>query len=117
MLVLSFAQYEVLIAYPVTTRILDALRSANQQALGAVLPEVLPAATELANTRLSKVVMVRSEQHASLALSEFLVLFNEGWAFVVKCEIMARKMIVGLRGVMVSQVCQTKFFRHRRRES
>ena len=69
-----------------------------------MLPEVLPTATELANTRLSKVVMVRSEQHASLALSEFLVLFNEGWAFVVKCEIMARKMIVGLRGVMVSQV-------------
>jgi vacuolar protein sorting-associated protein 54 len=91
--------------YPVTPRILDALWTANQQALGAVLPEVLPAATELANTRLSKVVVVRSEQHASLALSEFLVLFNEGWAFVVKCEIMARKMIVGLRGVMVSQVC------------
>jgi vacuolar protein sorting-associated protein 54 len=97
-------QHKVIIG-PLVNRVPDALRAANQQALEGVLPEVLPAATELANARLSKVVMVRSEQHASLPLSEFLVLFNEGWAFVVKCEIMARKMIVGLRGVMVSQVC------------
>lgn len=48
--------------------------------------------------------MVRSDQHASLPLKEFLVVFNEGWSFIIKCEVMARKMIVGLRGVMMSQV-------------
>lgn len=85
-------------------RVPDAVRSANQQALAAVLPDVLPAAAELANTRLSKVVTVRADQHASLPLKDFLVIFNEGWSFIIKCEVMARKMIVGLRGVMVSQV-------------
>lgn len=80
------------------------MRDSNQQAIDKVFPDVLPAAAELANMRMSKVVTVRSEQHASLALLDFLVLFNEGWSFVVKCEVMARKMIVGLRGVMVSQV-------------
>lgn len=82
----------------------ETLRTANQNALDTIVPDVLPAAAELANSRLSKVVMVRSDQHASLSLREFLVVFNEGWSFIIKCEVMARKMIVGLRGVMMSQV-------------
>lgn len=82
----------------------EALRTANQNALDTIVPDVLPAAAELANSRLSKVVMVRSDQHASLPLKEFLIVFNEGWSFIIKCEVMARKMIVGLRGVMMSQV-------------
>lgn len=75
-----------------------------REALELLLSEVLPAATELANTRVSKIVLARAEQHALLDLPEFLELFNESWNFVVRCEVMARKMIVGLRGVMVSQV-------------
>lgn len=58
----------------------------------------------MANSRMAKVVMVRSDQHASLPLKDFLVVFNEGWSFIIRCEVMARKMIVGLRGVMMSQV-------------
>ncbi len=78
----------------------------NKEALDSGLIDVvMPAATELANIRVSKVVLIRSEQHAVLSMPEFLELFNENWRFVVKCEVMARKMIVGLRGVMVSQAC------------
>lgn len=78
----------------------------NKEALGPrLIDAVVPAATELANIRVSKVIVIRAEQHAILSMPEFLELFNENWRFVVKCEVMARKMIVGLRGVMVSQVC------------
>jgi len=82
----------------------EALRTANQHALDTMIPDVLPIAAELANSRISKIVMVRSDQHASLPLKEFLVVFNEGWSFIIRCEVMARKMIVGLRGVVMSQV-------------
>lgn len=83
----------------------EALRTSNQRAIASVQSEILPSVTEFANTRLSKVVMIRAEEHARLPLPDFLVLSNEGWAFVVKCEVLARKMIVPLRGVLASQVC------------
>ena len=50
-------------------------------------------------------ISLRADQHATLELADFLVFFNESWGFVVKCEIICRRMIVGLRGVVVSQVC------------
>ncbi|KAF8319383.1 Vps54-domain-containing protein [Clavulina sp. PMI_390] len=90
-------------ATPTEVKISDPIRASNQQALETILPDTLPAATELANTRLSKILAIRVEQHVSLSLPDFLVFFNEGWSFVVKCEVMARKMIVGLRGVIGSQ--------------
>jgi vacuolar protein sorting-associated protein 54 len=52
----------------------------------------------------AKVVGYRSEQHAALDLGNFLAFFNESWNFVVKCEVICRRMIVGLRGAVVSQV-------------
>lgn len=47
---------------------------------------------------------MRVEQHATLQLPEFVEFFNESWSFVVKGEVVCRRMIVGLRGVVVSQV-------------
>jgi hypothetical protein len=68
------------------------------------LSDVLASAAELSNTRAAKVVGYRSEQHATLDLGSFLSFFNESWSFVVKCEVICRRMIVGLRGAVVSQV-------------
>ena len=61
--------------------------------------------TELANVQASTAINARSEQHTSLPLPDFLDLFNCSWNFVLKCEVICRRMIVGLRGVIVSQVC------------
>lgn len=60
--------------------------------------------TELANVRASTAISVRLEEHTSLPLPDFLELFNHSWSFVLKCEVICRRMIVGLRGVIVSQV-------------
>ncbi|KAG9012078.1 hypothetical protein FRB94_011774 [Tulasnella sp. JGI-2019a] len=67
------------------------------------LSTLLSAATELANTRASKLVALRALPHASLPLESFLEVFQASWDFVVECEVIARRMIVGLRGVIVSQ--------------
>jgi vacuolar protein sorting-associated protein 54 len=71
------------------------------------LADVLSSMTELANVRASAAISARSEQHTSLSLPEFLDLFNHSWNFVLKCEVICRRMIIGLRGVVVSQVCRT----------
>lgn len=36
--------------------------------------------------------------------------FNESWRFVVGCEVICRRMIVGLRGAVVSQVRTSNTF-------
>jgi hypothetical protein len=79
-------------------------------ALQEDLSDVLASAAELSNTRAAKVVGYRSEQHASLDLGSFLVFFNESWRFVVGCEVICRRMIVGLRGAVVSQVRTSNTF-------
>ena len=66
--------------------------------------DTLSSAAESANMLTSKVISTRAEQHAKLVLREFLETFNECWNFVVRCEIICRRMIVGLRGAVVSQV-------------
>ena len=68
------------------------------------ISDVLSSACELANTRASKILAVRSEQHAALSLTEFVEIFKENWEFVVATETMAKRMIVSLRGVTASQV-------------
>ncbi|CAD6590324.1 MAG: hypothetical protein TREMPRED_005695 [Tremellales sp. Tagirdzhanova-0007] len=67
------------------------------------ISDVLSSACELANTRASKILAVRSEQHAALSLTEFVEIFKENWEFVVATETMAKRMIVSLRGVTASQ--------------
>lgn len=66
--------------------------------------DILSSASELANILSSKLLSARAEQHTKLELQEFVELFNESWAFVVRCEVICRRMIVGLRGVVVGQV-------------
>ncbi|KAG9041663.1 hypothetical protein FS837_011927 [Tulasnella sp. UAMH 9824] len=67
------------------------------------LGTLLSTATELANARASKVMSLRSAQHSQLPLQSFLEIFNMSWSFVVKCEVLTRRMVVGLRGILVGQ--------------
>ncbi|CAL1705267.1 unnamed protein product [Somion occarium] len=67
------------------------------------LSDILSSAGELANGRAGKVVNVRSEQHTNLDLPEFYTFFTVSWDFVVKSEVICKRMIVALRGVIVSQ--------------
>lgn len=68
------------------------------------LQDLVYASAELCNTRFSKALVARNDAHASnLSLPEFVVLFKESWAFVLSCEVMCKRMIVGLRGVLVGQ--------------
>lgn len=73
------------------------------------LADILSSAGELANVRASKVVNVRTEQHTALDLPAFWTLFNVSWEFVVKSEVICKRMIVALRGVVVSQVSVVDF--------
>ncbi|KAJ7775171.1 Vps54-like protein-domain-containing protein, partial [Mycena metata] len=75
----------------------------NIPALQDELADILSSAAELSNTQAAKLIIIRSEQHAVLSLSDFFTFFNDSWSFVVKCEVICRKMIVGLRGVVISQ--------------
>lgn len=77
----------------------------TRAALALDLGDTVHGAAELANLRFSKIVGVRSETHAALDLRDFAQLFHEAWAFVVQCEVACQRMIVGLRGVLVGQVC------------
>ncbi|KAJ7074201.1 retrograde transporter [Mycena amicta] len=75
----------------------------NTAALQEELSDILSSAAELSNTQAAKLIILRAEQHAILSLSEFFAFFNDSWSFVVKCEVICRQMIVGLRGVVISQ--------------
>lgn len=68
------------------------------------LSGILSSATELAHACASRVLALRAEQIASLDLQNFWMLFNESWSFVIKSETICRRMIVGLRGTIVTQV-------------
>ncbi|EJD44172.1 Vps54-domain-containing protein [Auricularia subglabra TFB-10046 SS5] len=74
-----------------------------EESLQASLQELLGVAAELANTRCGKIFGVRSEQHAALPLADFCAIYEAAWAFVLRSEVLNRKMIVGLRGVMLTQ--------------
>ncbi|KAI6005867.1 Vps54-like protein-domain-containing protein [Pisolithus albus] len=67
------------------------------------LSDIVSSAADLSNKLTAKIISYRSEQHAQLDLPSFLHLFNESWGFVVKCEIICRRVIIGLRGVILSQ--------------
>ena len=68
------------------------------------LSDVIASACELANNRASKILGVRSDQHAQLPLEEFVELFKANWDFVIATETLAKRMIVHLRGTTASQV-------------
>jgi vacuolar protein sorting-associated protein 54 len=81
-----------------------ALNEAWTTALQSELVDGVQAVAELINVRIARLVASRSEVHSHLTLEEFWVIFQETWQFVLDCEVVCRKMIVGLRGVIVSQV-------------
>jgi hypothetical protein len=68
------------------------------------LYNTLSSSVESVNVLISKVISARADQHVKLDFREFLETFNECWNFVVRCEVICRRMIVGLRGAVVSQV-------------
>lgn len=86
----------------------EAIKSHSQKSF--VIPsleedvaDIISSFAELSNTQAAKVITYRAEQHAALDLPDFLTFFNDSWAFVVKCEVICRRMIVGLRGTVVGQ--------------
>ncbi|KAI5832533.1 Vps54-domain-containing protein [Schizophyllum commune Tattone D] len=77
---------------------------ASQSDLQTELGDSLSTYTETANALAARVISCRSEQHVqNLSLDEFVDLFNETWNFLVKCEVVCGRMIVSLRGAIVSQ--------------
>lgn len=68
------------------------------------LSDILSSAADLSNKLVAKVISYRSEQLAQLDLPTFLVFFNQSWDFVIKCEVICRRMIMGLRGTILGQV-------------
>lgn len=77
--------------------------SEDSATLATEITDVVHAVAELANVRFSKVIGVRTEVHAQLALADFVEIFDTSWEFVVQCERICQRMIVGLRGAMVAQ--------------
>jgi vacuolar protein sorting-associated protein 54 len=77
--------------------------SEDANTLANEITDVVHAVAELANVRFSKVIGVRTEVHAQLALADFVQIFDLSWDFVVQCERICQRMIVGLRGAMVAQ--------------
>ncbi|SGZ22449.1 BQ5605_C022g09489 [Microbotryum silenes-dioicae] len=75
----------------------------DEAALYSDITDVVHAVAELANLRFSKVIGVRTEQHAHLPLESFVEIFDTSWAFVLQCETICQRMIAGLRGVMAGQ--------------
>ncbi|KAL1744051.1 Vps54-like protein-domain-containing protein [Schizophyllum fasciatum] len=77
---------------------------ASQVDLQTELGDGLSMYTESANALAARVISCRSEQHIqNLSLDEFVDLFNHTWDFLVKCEVVCGRMIVSLRGAIVSQ--------------
>lgn len=68
------------------------------------LGTVVPAVADYANARLARVVGSRNEKIESLQLKQFLEAYDLNWQFLLDCEVLSRKMVVGLRAVILSQV-------------
>ncbi|KAK0228789.1 Vps54-like protein-domain-containing protein [Armillaria fumosa] len=78
-------------------------QSSPDSSVQSDLTDILGSVTELAHVMVAKVISVRSEPHTSLPLHEFWEFFNETWSFVIGCEVICRRMVVGLRGAVVGQ--------------
>ena len=85
-------------------------RITNIPAVQEDLSDIVTTIAELSNTQAAKVISYRAEQHAALEFADFLTFFNDSWSFVIKCETICRRMIVGLRGTVVGQVSLSEIF-------
>lgn len=93
----------------------DSSSTASHLLLSTEIADVVHAVSELANVRFSKVLGVRTESHSHLPLEQFVALFDLTWSFVVACEVVCQRMIVGLRGAIVSQAKAWLQIFHQRR--
>ncbi|GAA6004655.1 hypothetical protein JCM10207_000969 [Rhodosporidiobolus poonsookiae] len=96
----------VTVSAPADTRAAPSAASTTSEDSSTLLTEisdVVSAVAELANVRFSKVIGVRTEVHAHLSLADFVAIFDRSWRFVLACEVVCQRMIVGLRGAMVGQ--------------
>ncbi|KAE8226141.1 hypothetical protein CF319_g1235 [Tilletia indica] len=71
--------------------------------LPSFLADIIYAAAELTHSRASRLVGLRSATHARLDLRSFLSLFQLCWSFVLRSELISRRMIIGLRGAVLGQ--------------
>lgn len=85
----------------------DALNDAWKAALQSELTESVQAVAELINARMARIVVSRGDVHSTLPFHDFWQAFSDSWQFVLDCEVVCKKMIVGLRGVVVGQVRNT----------
>ncbi|SPO23849.1 uncharacterized protein UTRI_03620_B [Ustilago trichophora] len=83
--------------------------------LPAKLSEVVVASAEQAHSLCARLLGLRATTHAALELPPFLVVFQLCWSFVLSSEQLCRKMIVGLRGTVLSQAKGFLANFHRRR--
>ncbi|SNX83862.1 uncharacterized protein MEPE_02570 [Melanopsichium pennsylvanicum] len=71
--------------------------------LPAKLSDVVVASAEQSHSLCARLLTLRAITHAALELAPFLVIFQLCWSFVLSSEQLCRKMIVGLRGTVLSQ--------------
>ncbi|THU85634.1 Vps54-domain-containing protein [Dendrothele bispora CBS 962.96] len=69
----------------------------------AELQDTLTSSVELAHVLLSSLLSSRSPSHVSLPLPSFVEVFQTTWDFVISSEVICKKMIVALRGGVVTQ--------------
>jgi vacuolar protein sorting-associated protein 54 len=80
------------------------ISSEESSSIHSEFMDIVSAAAEVSHTQAAKLFSQRAELHSKLDLPEFGEIFNESWSFVVQCEVLCKRMIVSLRGVIVSQV-------------
>ncbi|EKM82490.1 hypothetical protein AGABI1DRAFT_117956 [Agaricus bisporus var. burnettii JB137-S8] len=73
------------------------------QSIAEDLADLLSSTTELSHTTSAKLLQPRTETHSILPIPQFLALYYDSMAFVVKCEVICRRMVIGLRGVVIRQ--------------
>ena len=88
---------------PINSAEEDSASARRKTAVQTELQDGVQAVADLANIRLARIVTSRAEIHAALPLADFVAVFNASWQFVLNCEVICKKMIVGLRGVIVAQ--------------
>ncbi|KXN92270.1 Vacuolar protein sorting-associated protein 54 [Leucoagaricus sp. SymC.cos] len=79
------------------------MKAQSSQNITDDLSDLLSSITELSHTTSAKLLHARTELHSILSLPRFLALYFDSMAFVVKCEVTCRRMIIGLRGVVIRQ--------------
>jgi len=67
------------------------------------LQDTLTSSVELAHVLLSSLLSSRSPSHVTLPLPSFVEIFATTWDFVIASEVICKKMIVALRGGVVTQ--------------